>query len=73
MKVLILDEESRLFLAHQGQWTDSAQEARDFAFTLHATAVARSLNLSKFQVLFFFPDIDYKILVATSPVTQPSK
>ena len=63
MKVVIQNEETRLFLAPQGQWTDSAQEAKDFAFSLHARAVARNLNLKRFQVLFYFPDLDYKIVV----------
>ena len=63
MKVLLQDDESRLFLAHSGQWTDCAHEARDFAFSLHARSVARNLNLKKFQVLFYFPDLDYKIVV----------
>jgi len=63
MKVVIHDEESRLYLAHAGQWTDRASDAKDFAFSIHARSVARNLNLKRFQVLFYFPDLDYKIVV----------
>jgi hypothetical protein len=66
MKVVIHDEESRLYLAHSGQWTDRAAEAKDFAFSIHARSVARTLNLKRFQVLFYFPDLDYKIVVCDS-------
>jgi hypothetical protein len=66
MKVVIHDEETRLYLAHSGQWTDSAVEAKDFAFSLHARSVARNLNLKRFKVLFYFPDLDYKIVVCDS-------
>ncbi|HWF18726.1 MAG TPA: hypothetical protein VG754_05635, partial [Verrucomicrobiae bacterium] len=66
MKVLLKDEETRLYLAHAGLWTDCAQDARDFAFSLHARAVARNLNLKRFQILFYFPDLDYKIVVCDS-------
>jgi hypothetical protein len=63
MKVVIQDEDTRLYLANQGRWTDSAVDAKDFAFSLHARSVARNLNLKRFQVLFYFPDLDYKIVV----------
>ena len=66
MKVLLQDDETSLYLAHSGQWTNCAREARDFAFSLHARSVARNLNLKKFQVLFYFPDLDYKIVVCDS-------
>jgi hypothetical protein len=66
MKVLILDAKSQLFLAHQNQWTDRPQEAKDLAFTAHARAVARGLDLRNFQVLFYFTDIDYRIVVCDS-------
>jgi hypothetical protein len=66
MKVLIHDEETGLYLAHQDRWTDNLREARDFAFSIHASAVARNLRLKKFQVFFYFPDLDYKISVYAS-------
>lgn len=66
MKVLLQDEDTRLYLAHAGQWTDSAREARDFAFSLHARSVAHNLNLKRFQILFYFPELDYKIVVCDS-------
>lgn len=66
MKVLLKDEDTRLYLAHAGQWTNSAHAARDFSFSLHARAVARNLNIKKFQILFYFPDLDYKIVVCDS-------
>ena len=66
MRVVIQDEETRLYVAHQGQWTDAPVEAKDFAFSLHARSVARNLNLKRFQVLFYFPDLDYKIVVCDS-------
>lgn len=66
MRVLLHDEDSRLYLAHAGQWTDTAREARDFAFSLHARSVAKDLNIKRFQILFYFPDLDYKIVVSDS-------
>lgn len=66
MKVLLKDEETRLYLAHAGRWTNCAIEARDFSFSLHARAVARNLNIRKFQILFYFPDLDYKIVVCNN-------
>ncbi|MDB6110381.1 MAG: hypothetical protein JWR69_2131 [Pedosphaera sp.] len=66
MKVLIIDAESQLFLGHQDQWTDRPQEAKDLSFTAHARAVARGLKLKNFQVLFYFSDIDYRIVVCDS-------
>jgi hypothetical protein len=66
MKVLILDADSQLYLAHQDRWTDRPQEAKDFAFTAHARAVAKGMNLRNFQILFYFADIDYRIVVCDS-------
>jgi hypothetical protein len=66
MKVLILDQLSQLFLTHQDQWTDNPREAKDFAFTAHARAVAKGLELKCFQILFYFPDINYRIVVCDS-------
>ena len=63
MRVLILDQKTKLFLGHQDQWSDNAREGKDFSFTAHARSVARNLKLGNFQVLFFFPDIDYRIVV----------
>ena len=66
MRVLLHDDETRLYLAQAGEWTDCAGDARDFAFSLHARAVAHNLNLKRFQILFYFPDLDYKIVVCDS-------
>ena len=66
MKVLILDQETGLYLSHQERWTDDPSQARDLAFSVHAAAVARTLGLKKFQVYFFFAEIDYKIAVFSS-------
>ena len=66
MKVLIQDDDTQLYVAHGGLWTDCAKEARDFAMSLHARSVALNLKLKKFRVLFYFPDLDYKIVVSDS-------
>jgi hypothetical protein len=66
MKVLIKDEESRLYAGYQGGWTDCAIEARDYCMSLHARSEALKLNLKKFSVLFYFPESDYKIVVCES-------
>jgi hypothetical protein len=66
MKVIIQDDETGLLLAHQDGWTDDPCSARDFAFSVHAAAVARTLGLKKFQIFFFFADINYKISVFAS-------
>lgn len=66
MKVLIQDFETQLYAGHSGQWTDSALDARDFAMSVHARSVAQNLNLKRFRVLFYFPDLDYKIVVCES-------
>jgi hypothetical protein len=66
MKVLIKDEETRLYVRYQGGWTDSATEARDYCMSLHARAEALKLNLKRFSVLFYFPELDYKIVVCES-------
>ena len=50
MKVLIKDEESRLYAGYQGGWTDCALEARDYCMSLHARSEALKLNLKKFSV-----------------------
>jgi hypothetical protein len=66
MRVVIHDEENRRYLAQQGLWTEKAVEAKDFAFSLRARSVARELKLKKFQVLFYFPELDYRIVVCDS-------
>jgi hypothetical protein len=66
MKVLIVDAESQLYLAHQNRWTDRAQEAKDFSFTTHARTVAKAMGLSRFQILFYFAEIDYRIVISDS-------
>jgi hypothetical protein len=66
MKVLIQDDETGLYLAHQDRWTDDPRTARDLAFSVHAAAVGRAAGLKKFQVLFFFADINYQISVFSS-------
>jgi hypothetical protein len=63
MKVLIQDRESQLFLGYNG-WTDKPQEAKDLGFTVHAHSVANRMALRTFQILFYFPDIDYKVVVS---------
>ncbi|EEF59675.1 hypothetical protein [Pedosphaera parvula] len=74
MKVLILDEDSRLFLGYN-EWTDMPREAKDLGFTAHAHAVATQLGLKTFQILFYFPDIDSKVVVSNngSQSNQQSK
>jgi hypothetical protein len=64
MKVLIQDDATQMYVADEGRWTESAQEARDFTMSLHARSVAQKLNLKRFRVLFYFPDLDYKIVVS---------
>lgn len=66
MKVLIQDDETGLLLGHQERWTDDPREARDFAFSVHAAAVGRTMGLKKYQVFFYFSDINYKISVFAS-------
>jgi hypothetical protein len=66
MKVLIQDDESGLYLGHQERWTDDPVLARDFAFSVHAAAVGRNLGLKKFQIFFFFIEINYRISVFSS-------
>jgi hypothetical protein len=66
MKVLIQDDDTQLYVAQEGRWTECAKEARDFALSLHARSVAQKLNLKRFRVLFYFPDLDYKIVVSNS-------
>lgn len=67
MKVIIQDDETGLFLGHQERWTDDLQSARDFAFSVRAAAVGRNLGLKRFQVFFFFSEINYRISVFSSP------
>ena len=64
MKVLIQDADSQLYLGHQYQWFDAAQEARDFAFTAYARKVALGLRLRHFQIVFFIPATNQRIVVA---------
>jgi hypothetical protein len=66
MKVLIHDEETGLYLGHHERWTDDPHQARDFAFSVHAAAVGRNLGLQRFQIYFFFTEINYKISVFRS-------
>jgi hypothetical protein len=66
MRVLIQDDETQMYAGHSGRWTDCAREARDFAMSVHARSVAQALKLKKFKVLFYFPDLDYKITVCES-------
>ena len=65
MKVLIQDRDSQLFLAYNG-WTDDPKEAKDLGFTVHAHSVANRMSLRTFQILFYFPDIDYRVVVSDS-------
>ena len=64
MQVLLLDQESGFYVGYHSSWSDNAQEAKDFSFTVHARAMARQLNLKSFQVLFYFPENDYRIVVS---------
>src|SRR5271165_5502454 len=64
MKVLIRDEESELYWGHHGQWAEYVQDAKDLAFTAYARAVAQGLRLRRFQVLFYFPESDDRIVVS---------
>jgi hypothetical protein len=66
MKVLIKDEETRMYAGCEGDWTDDALAARDYSMSLHARAEALKLKLKKFSVLFYFPELDYKIVVCNS-------
>ena len=66
MKVLILETESQLYLAHRGEWTYDPFVARDFSFTVHARTVAQGMQLKSFQIVFFFPEINYRIVVQDS-------
>jgi hypothetical protein len=66
MRVLIQDDETQLYAGYLGRWTDSAREARDFAMSVHARSVAQALNLKRFRVLFYFPDLNYQIIVCES-------
>ena len=63
MRVLIQDEETRLFMAHQGGWTDRPRDAKDFAFSGHAKNVAAKLDLKAFQLFFYFPQLDQTLAV----------
>jgi hypothetical protein len=74
MKVLIQDLKTELYLAYQGGWTDQPRDAKDMAFTVHALQVAKNLALKNFQVLFYFPDSNYQVVVSDSepsPCTTP--
>ena len=66
MKVVIQNADTRQYLAAQDHWTAHAVDAKDFAFSLHARSAARSLNLKNFQVLFYFPELDYRIVICDS-------
>ena len=72
MKVIILDPYRQLYLSQQGAWTDSAHEARDFAFTANARTTAQGLRLKNYQVLFYFPDFNYRVVVCESPERTPA-
>ncbi|MDB6123414.1 MAG: hypothetical protein JWQ71_2407 [Pedosphaera sp.] len=72
MKVLIQDQETLMYLAHQSGWTDQPSEAKDLAFTVHAHHVAKSLALKSFHILFYFPGSEYQMVVSeceSSPST----
>jgi hypothetical protein len=64
MKVLILDLETKLFAGANGSWTAGPEEANDFSFTTLARSVADRLGLKRYQVLFYFEDIKYSIVVS---------
>ena len=66
MKVVVQDDETKLYVAPQGSWTEKAEDARDFTMSIRARTVARDLKLKSFRVLFFFPDLDYQIVVCDS-------
>jgi hypothetical protein len=70
MKVLIHDDETGLYLGHQERWTDDPHSARDFAFSVHAAAVGRNMGLKRFQIFFFFAEINYKIAVYNSQCSE---
>ena len=70
MKVLIVNHQSQLYLTHLGDWTDDTRQARDFSFTAHARSVARGMQLRSFQIVFFFPDINYRIVVSDTEGDQ---
>ena len=66
VKVLLLNQTDRCYLTQQGDWSDDANEARNFAFTEQARDVAKGMKLRKFQIVFYFPEIKYQIVVADS-------
>jgi hypothetical protein len=66
VKVLIQDVESQLYLAHHSQWTDDPGEARDFGFSVNAHLSAAGSRLGNFQIIFYFPDLNCKIVIYRS-------
>jgi len=66
VKVLIQDLESQFYLAHQSQWTSDPGEARDFGFSANAHLTAAGSRLGNFQIIFYIPDLDSKIVIYRS-------
>ena len=66
MKVLIQDFESQLYLAHQSQWTSDPGEARDYGFSANARLSAEGARMGSFQIVFYFPDLNCKIVIYRS-------
>jgi hypothetical protein len=66
VKVLIQDVESQFYLAHQSRWTGDPREARDFGFSANAHLAAAGSRLGNFQIIFYFPDLDSKIVIYRS-------
>jgi hypothetical protein len=66
VKVLIQDKTTGLFVAHESQWTFVLREARDFGMSTYAATVARNIRLKEFLVIFYFPELGYRLVAFDS-------
>jgi|GEM_PF-5984269 hypothetical protein len=64
MRIVIQDIENGTFLAGNGRWVDTEEEAADFIMTRTAHAVASAKKLRNYQVITITENPDQSSLAA---------
>jgi hypothetical protein len=66
MKVMVQDAETNKYFSNDGKWTAAPDEAQDFSFSFVAYEFAERRNVKAFNVLFYYPDIQYTIQIMSN-------
>ena len=63
MKVIVQDHDTKYYLADNGCWVATENDARDFGSVLPAYHFARNFTARGFTVLLYCPDDSYRAVI----------